>query len=177
MIMKSELIWRRFTCTMTTTTKIQETVVGFYGEPQTSMSTITLNDTLPPESVDDIPAMTTNLAETQWVLSILLAPCTSCTLRRVGSSRGGIGNGVTRAFGSITNCACQAFGGVAKSVAYSANWNRSAGENTGRIEARPTCIARGVGDPTNGLPRCIRHAAKSTFWHRISMVHKSTRTV
>ena len=44
---------------MTTGTKIQGMLVGYYGEAQTTMSTITMNDTLPPELVDEISAMTT----------------------------------------------------------------------------------------------------------------------
>ena len=55
----------------------------------------------------------------------MVAPCTCCTLGRVANTGGGIRDGVSCALGRVANGACQAFGGVAESVAHSANCNES----------------------------------------------------
>ena len=66
----------------------------------------------------------TFLAEAQWVLRILL-PGTSGTFGRVADTRGRIGDGVSCAFGCVAHGACQAFGGVAESVANATGCNGS----------------------------------------------------
>ncbi len=114
-----------------------------------------------------------DLAEAQWVLRILL-PGTGRPLRGITDTGRGVGYGASCALGRFPHCICETGRGVAESFAGSSNCS---GSVTGEKKRNPegsvvrTSVSSSVCNSTDGLPCSVGHAPEDACFDRISIVY------